>query len=118
LNELLLLLGFDRVGPEFFQFLVDGTTDYESGSSFRSFEALEAAVDRFEQMSLLRFGNVKYGFKTLSRDSQSLNEKLAELQEVPVERFAARHEPIRAIEPISPDRTYYLGYIIERELEQ
>ena len=31
LNELLLLLGFDRVTRTFFQFLKDGTTEYQDG---------------------------------------------------------------------------------------
>ena len=31
-NEILLLMGFDRVWPEFFQFLVDRTTHYKPGT--------------------------------------------------------------------------------------
>ena len=58
LNELLLLLGFDRVTRSFFQFLVDGTADYADGASFKSFDELTRAVDRFRELGLLLFGNV------------------------------------------------------------
>jgi hypothetical protein len=36
LNEILLLLGYDRVTHAFFQFLVDGTLDYRPGCELRS----------------------------------------------------------------------------------
>ena len=35
LNELLLLLGFDRVTHAFFQFLIDGTTQYRNFGPWR-----------------------------------------------------------------------------------
>jgi hypothetical protein len=37
-NELLLLLGYDRVSASFFQLLVDGSTEYKSGAAFKSIE--------------------------------------------------------------------------------
>src|SRR5689334_9472556 len=69
LNELLLMLGYDRVTHAFFQFLVDDTLDYRPGSSIRSIEAFREGVDRARQLSLLFFGNVKFGFKRLARDT-------------------------------------------------
>jgi hypothetical protein len=65
---------------------------------------------------LLR-GNVKYAYKELSRDPDALEFQLARMRPVSVDRFVARHDPIRPIKPIPPDRTYYLGYIVERELK-
>ena len=32
LNELLLLKGYDRISPEFFQYIVDGTIDFQESS--------------------------------------------------------------------------------------
>jgi hypothetical protein len=117
LNELLLLLGFDRVSYAFFQFLVDGGTEYQDGASFRSFDQLEAGIERFRQIGLLH-GNIKHAFKTLTVDAEALRVQLELLSPVPPERFAARHDPISPIKPIPPDQTYYLGYIIKRELQQ
>jgi hypothetical protein len=116
LNELLLLLGFDRVTRSFFQFLKDGATDYEDGTAISDLAELEAAVDRFRKLGLLLFGNVKYAFKVMSRDAEQLADTVARLQPIPPENFAHRHDPIRPIEKISADQTYYLGYVIEREL--
>jgi hypothetical protein len=45
LNELLLLLGYDRVTDAFFQFLAP--------SQIRSFQDLKAGVERARQLSLL-----------------------------------------------------------------
>lgn len=115
LNELLLLLGFDRVDYSFFQFLVDGTTEYKDGVSFKSFDELRAAVERFRQIGLLQ-GNVKYAFKELSGNPEALAIQVDRMRPVPIERFAARHAPIRPIKAISPDLTYYLGYVIEGAL--
>jgi hypothetical protein len=115
LNELLLLLGFDRVDYSFFQFLVDGTIEYKDGASFKSFEELRSAVERFRQIGLLQ-GNVKYAFKELSGNPEALAIQVNRMRPIPIERFAARHAPIRPIKPISPDLTYYLGYVIEGAL--
>jgi len=116
LNELLLLLGFDRVTHAFFQFLRDGAVEYVDGGAIASFEQLEEGVDRFRALGLLMYGNVKYAFKVLSTDPRLLAERLEQLQPVAVRHFRTRHDPILAIELISADRTYYLGYMIEREL--
>lgn len=117
LNELLLLLGFDRVTHAFFQFLIDGTTEYHNGAAIKTVEQFVAGVNRLRELALLMFGNVKYGFKALSSDGDLLEQRLEVLREIPPEHFAARHQPIRAIEAIAADRTYYLGYMIERELQ-
>jgi hypothetical protein len=109
LNELLLLLGFDRVTRSFFQRLIDGTTEYKDDASFKSFNELEEAVDRFRQVGLLLFGNVKYAFKVLSRDVEELETRLELLRPLSVKRFKARHDAIRRIQSIDASRTYYLG---------
>jgi hypothetical protein len=116
LNELLLFLGFDRVSRSFFQFLVDGTTSYRDGSSIRTVKDFERGVERQLKLALLLFGNVKHAFKALARNGELLRSQLDSLREVPTARFRARHEPIRPIEPIRATETYFLGYIIEREL--
>jgi hypothetical protein len=117
-NELLLLLGFDRVSHAFFQLLVDNTLLYESGSAIQSIKQLRDGVDRARTMALLFFGNVKFGFKLLSRNVDQLSNYHLALEPRLEETFSKRHTPVQPIDLISADETYYLGYIIARELEK
>jgi hypothetical protein len=116
LNELLLLLGFDRVTRSFFQYLVDGTLDYSDGSAIKSFDALEEGVNRFRQLGLLHYGNVKHAFKVFSRDEDLLQYAVERLRPVGADHFRTRNRPILDIRPIAAERTFYLGYLVEREL--
>lgn len=118
LNELLILLGFDRVTRSFFQYLVDGTTEHSLQSTISSFSSLETGVDRFRQTALLLFGNVKFAYKRLSRDSDALCRCVERLRTTPIERFHTRHESVRPIDEIDGNETYYLGYLVERDLKR
>ena len=115
-NELLLLHGYDRVTSAFFQFLVDGTVDFQPGSGLSSIEVLEAGVERARQLSLLFFGNIKFGFKKLSRDADELLFYHASTQPLDIEVLKRRHAPIHAVDPIPSDETYYLGYIVQKQI--
>lgn len=117
LNELLLLLGYDRVTQAFFQLLVDGTLQYEPGSELRSLEALETGVERARKLSLLFFGNVKFGFKKLAHDVDELSFYYAATQPLDPDLFKRRHEPIHPVDPIPAGETFYLGYLVQKEIE-
>ena len=117
LNELLLYMGYDSVTSAFFQYIVDESTEYKRKSEISSFEAFEKSVDRFRKIAILIFGNVKYGFKTLSQDQEELESWLERLKPINVEDYTDRHDPVLTIAPIPPEDTYYLGYIIEQELK-
>ena len=117
LNELLLLFGFDRVTHAFFQFLLDGSTDYTPGDAL-SFEQLENGVRRFREKALLLYGNVKFAFKSLSRDADLLISDLAGLETLLPEEFSLRHLPILPVRPIPAEDAYLTGYLIERELRE
>lgn len=116
LNELLLLLGYDRITEEFFQFLVDDTLDFQSGSELKSIAHLEQGVERARQLSLLFFGNVKFGFKRLARDVEELAFYHASTRPLDADTFKRRHDPIHPVDPIRADETYYLGYIVQDEI--
>jgi hypothetical protein len=117
-NELLLIMGYDRVTSAFFQFLVDGSTKYNLNSSIRLYETLKNGVDRFRKIALLLFGNVKYAFKNLSRSSEQLEECLEILSPIDENEFQTRHDPVLPVEEILPEHTFYLGYLIEEELQR
>jgi hypothetical protein len=117
-NEILLLLGFDRVCPSFFQYLVDGTIEYQDGSAIKSMKALEEGIDRFVTLALLWYGNIKFAFKTLSKDPYELQEKVAERIPYDKSYYTSRHSPITEIETIHAEKTYFLGYLIADKLRE
>lgn len=118
LNELFLLLGYDRITPAFFQYLVDGHTEYEPGAALISIDQLREGVDRFRKLALLLFGNVKYAFKNLSRSSEELELWLDFFAPLTEASFSSRHDPVQPLAPIAGHDTFYLGYLVQRELAE
>ena len=117
LNELLLAHGFDRVTHAFFKFLIDGTTEYEQGDALSSVKELRQGIDRFRKLALLLYGNVKFAFKSVSRDKELLR-KMVAIKPTPVMEFERRHSPILPIEPIPAEEAYLTGYFIEGKLKE
>jgi hypothetical protein len=117
-NELLLTLGYDRVTHAFFQYLVDGETEYVSGNAIRTLDQLVSGVTRFRKLGLSLYGNVKFAFKRLGSDEQDFLDQLEHVEKRSPDSFHDRHPPIHSIEAIPGEKTYYLGYLIEGELKQ
>ncbi len=118
-NEVLLLLGFDRIDRSFFQFLVDGTANYTTGSAITSVAHLTQSVERFQQMALVRFGNISFAFKALSKFGRDeMQEQIDFLAPTQESEFTQRHEPACPIKPIDGNETYYLGYVVADELKR
>jgi hypothetical protein len=118
LNEFLLLLGYDRVTESFFQFLKDGSLDYELGSCIGSVEELEAGIERARRLFLLVYGNVKFGFKRMASDGAELSYYYyAWTQPADLRMYELRHAPSYPVDPIPPAETYYLGYVVKDELD-
>jgi len=84
--------------------------------AFESMQQLEDGVTRFRKAALLTYGNVKFAFKTLSRDEEALREGLEIWQPIGTEAFEKRHQPLLGLKEIAPDETYLTGYLIESEL--
>ena len=117
-NELLLLHGFDRIKTAFFQYLVDGSAECKPGVCIDSLDQLEEGVKRFQKLALQAYGNVKYGFKQLSTDPELLWEFVNAWQQISPEQYKNRHDPIFPVDPIDGKETYFLGYLVERELKE
>lgn len=118
-NEVLLLLGYDRVSASFFQYLIDGKSTYKPGTGFTGLGKINEGVDRFRKHAMWFFGNIRFAFQRMS------NEESSELEQVIISttcinerEFEARHRPVQDINKIPPEDTYYLGYIIEKEIEE
>ncbi len=117
-NELLLLMDFDRIEPAFFQYLVDGSAEIKPKACIESFDKLKQGVERFQKLALLGYGNVKYGFKQLSADPKLLWEFVCIWRPITPEIYKNRHKPILPVDPIDGKETYFLGYIVEKELKE
>lgn len=116
-NELLLFLGFDRVSPGFFQFLINGEIIYKSGSSFESLDKFKEGINRFIQLALLNFGSIKFAYKVFSKKEGSLQKAIEDRNPIEKSKYKLRHKPINEVKPIPKDKTYLLGYLIEQELK-
>jgi len=118
MNELLLVLGYDRISRGFFQSLVDWTPHYVNGAAIKTMNDFRAGVDRFRRYAILRFGNIKYAFGYISELSEEdLSGELSILKPIDSKDFAKRHDALIQLEAIAGDRTYYLGYVIKDELD-
>lgn len=119
LNELLLSLGYDRVSESFFAYLSAGVAEYEHGMAIETIDDLRRAVDKFRVHALLRYGNIKFAFKTMCYGS------LDEIQDAidwstprTEEAYRARHAPLHPIIPIPVDKTYLLGYLVDGKIQE
>lgn len=111
-NELLLSLGYDRVEKDFFAFFGQG------GQDIATIGDLERMVKNFRVKAMLRYGNVKFAFKTLSRKTRpGIEDALRSIcSPDKLEEFKSRHDPLIQLEPIPRSKTPFLGYILERRL--
>lgn len=118
LNEVLLLLGYDRIAQPFFQYLLNGSIDYELGNAFTELEQISVGIDRFRTHAMLHFGNIKYAFKNWSPlEHEELAEELSIFEPIDEAEYSSRHDAVLPVQPIDGKETYYLGYIIEKELK-
>ena len=117
-NEVLLLLGYDRVSASFFQYLIDGTSTYKPGTAFTGLGKISEGVDRFRKHAMWFHGNIRFALQRMSNeDTSELEEVLHRSARKSDSDFAARHAPVQEITKILPKETYYLGYIIEAEMK-
>ncbi len=110
-NELLLMLGYDRITKHFFEKFF-GVDEVTIGS-------LEKSIMDFQKKAMLLYGNVKFGFKKLSSmKEKELTEKLEETKPIDIKELSKRPEPLDPINEINSDDTYLLGHVIQKEIEQ
>ncbi len=119
-NELMLLLGLDRLSPDLFDYIFLGR--FSSGSddapTVCSVEELEIGVTRFEKFALLNFGNVKRAFRVCSRDSDALRAFVEFFTPLEPARFINRRPPFSELESIATEDLPLLGYIAGAEVKR
>lgn len=121
-NELLLSVGYDRVCREFFVFICNAPRRGGNQSQLQDISsglALADGIRCFRKLSLVQFGNTKFGFKTLSRDPKKLTLNAEQVMPRAADmEFRARHEALIPLKSIEKKDAPLLGYISGGRIEE
>jgi hypothetical protein len=113
LNELLLTLGYDRIQLPFFQYL------FGKESTVCSIDQFTEGIRKFQKHAIFLYGNVKFAFKKLSSlNGKMLKQIIQTLQPIPLRDYEGRQSALHRIRSIPGDETYYLGYLVQKELDE
>lgn len=109
LNEILLAFAYEPVTKDFFARLFSGGRATVEGVTREEFER---GVEEFEKVALLKYGNIKFAFKTLcGMNADELEATLQDLMPYDETVYTTRPAPLRSITSIEPSETYYLGHV-------
>lgn len=112
-NELILMLGFDRVSQGFFLFV------FGQDATVASFSEMSQKIDKFRQKAMLKYGGFKFAYKFLSEKKiDDITNELSEITSKPVQQFKKRRDPLTDIDKIPSKDTYLLGYIVDDEIKK
>ena len=116
LNEILLAFAYETVTSDFFErFFSAGKAAAEGATR----EELKSGIEGFQIVALLKYGNIKFGFKALCQmTAQELEQELEGLKPIDEAIYRQRPEPLRSIAPIEPAETYYLGHVTGEAIEK
>ncbi len=107
LNSWLLRLGYDRVADDFFCFFFNA----EKGASI-DWAQFHVGLLNFRVTALLRWGNIKFGFKRWKGAERADIEKdLLSFEHVELKYYSNRGEELNPVEGIPFERRYLLGYL-------
>jgi hypothetical protein len=133
LNEILLMFGYDRISPSFFKFLIQlsGVEIAENPKKdaigepdvvtqpllIKSLEQFEYLVESFNIVALLAYGNIKYAFKTLATNKEQVKycQRLSSTKNI--DCYTKRQNPAKKTVHIKSNDTYYLGYLIQDDID-
>ena len=115
-NEILLCCGFDRINADYFDYLFSGQLNPEPPPRVSSVDEIESASRRGQRLSLLVFGNVRFGFKEFARNSQLVSQWFYFLTPIKTDRFENRLTAAIPIEDIPVDKRDLLGYVSGGEI--
>ena len=110
-NEILLCCGFDRINPDYFDYLFSGQLNPTSAPRISSVEQIESASGRGQRLALLGFGNVRFGFKAFAKNDALVSLWFNFLTPITTDRFENRLSAAIPVEEIPVDKRDLLGYI-------
>lgn len=116
LNEILLAFAYETVTKDFFARFFPAAKAPTEGVTREEFER---GIEEFEKMALLKYGNIKFGFKALCQmTTNELEQELQVLNPIDENLFRLRPVPLRSIATIEPSETYYLGHVTGEAIEK
>jgi hypothetical protein len=111
-NEVLLVLGYDRIPLSFFQYLVDGRLEYKDGCKIDGIDNLKKGVERFVILALRAFGNVSMAYRQFSFYVEDLERLVHEIEDKnPSIGFEKRNKEINGLITIDELETFLLGFL-------
>lgn len=110
-NEILLCCGFDRINPDYFDFLFSGQLNPQPAPRVSSVGQLETASRRGQQLALLAFGNARFGFRQFAPNNGVVKTWVEFLTPIGVDRFVHRLSAAIPIEDIPVNKRHLLGYV-------
>lgn len=124
MNELLLLLNQDLMGPHFFKFFFEREGEKDS----IKLEELTHGVMRFRGFAMLCFGNFRFAYKRLAqKTTEEIRKELNPYQKKSdgpdglETAFRNRPKPMLGVRRIEKEKTCYLGEVtgkqVNRQLE-
>lgn len=108
---------YDKISDLFVDIFTENNYDYFE-KTFTSIGQLENAINFFRIHALLVFGNVKNGFTVFSTNNNELEKYLSLFSPVDDIQYTTRLKPLHSIEKIAGEDTCYLGYLIQKEIDQ
>jgi len=116
LNEILLAFAYETVTSDFFdRFFSAGKAAAEGVTR----EKFELGIEGFQKVALLKYGNIKFGFKALCQmRTNELEQELEDLNPIDETLFNQRPQPLRSVAPIDPSETYFLGHVTGEAIEK
>lgn len=119
-NELLISLGVDAICADYFDFLVTGeiAQGVSVSAQVTTLDELDSLAERAQKLSLLAFGNVKFGFRQFGQKPLLVRDWATFLIPVSTDRFEKRLPSAIPLEAISIDKRPMLGYISGDEIKK
>ena len=112
LNELLLSFGLDRVDEAFFRYVFEK-------KDIPDIDKFIEKVKKYRVKAVIKYGNFKFSFKHLkNKNMDFICNEFGDLEPRNIDFYRQRHAPLIKLKRIKPENTYYLGYLINRELKE
>lgn len=89
--------------------------DYQR--SFSDLDDLNRHVDIFRKHALLYYGNIGRCLNVFTESRGRLLDTLELLRPDPPIHFTSRPNQLNSIKPIPAEKTYYLGYLVQKEIQ-
>ena len=112
LNEILLAHQLDRIGDGLFHYIFQAR-------HVNTLDEFKDRINAFRKIVMIKYGNFKYAYKTLSRyDLKKVVDAFSDWCPKDKAEFCERSDPVVSPRKIAPSDAYYLGYLVEKQIEK